>query len=241
MEEMDYWRLCEEFNIVQAALLVVGEDPTCAEYVEGWEVDKRPKGYEAAKTAICGALRNLIKYENEHEDLERQAREMHLDHRISHDLLMEKSDNLEALLQRSIEGVLVPQYECDINGNEIGFIENTVDVYKSTVNVASLKNWLRLKGFASGFFFPELAETMDYLDPLNPRYAPKLAAAVRAWETVTSAGKTSPKKALEKWLREHAAEFGLTNDDGQPIENAIEECSKVANWKPGGGATKTPT
>ena len=25
MEELDYWRLCEELNIVQAALLVVGE------------------------------------------------------------------------------------------------------------------------------------------------------------------------------------------------------------------------
>lgn len=82
---------------------------------------------------------------------------------------------------------------------------------------------------------------MDFLDLLNQRYAPKLAAAVKAWQAVTDTGKRSPKQALDKWLREHATEFGLTNEDGKPIENAIEECSKVANWNTKGGATKTPT
>ena len=82
---------------------------------------------------------------------------------------------------------------------------------------------------------------MDFLEPLNPRYAPKLAAAVRAWQAVTDAGKKSPKQALDKWLREHAAEYGLTNEEGKPIETAIEECSKVANWNQMGGAPKTST
>ena len=35
--------------------------------------------------------------------------------------------------------------------------------------------------------------------------------------------------------------FGLTDEEGNPINQAIEECSKVANWNPGGGAPKTPT
>jgi hypothetical protein len=43
-----------------------------------------------------------------------------------------------------------------------------------------------------------------------------------------------------KWLREHAAEFGLTDDDGKPNETGIEEAAKVANWQPTGGAPKTP-
>ena len=79
-----------------------------------------------------------------------------------------------------------------------------------------------------------------HLDPKNPRYAPKLAAAVRAWQAVTDPGKVSPKKALTKWLREHAAEFGLSDDEGKPNETGIEEVAKVANWQPGGGAPKTP-
>ena len=63
MEELDYWRLCEELNIVQAALLIVGEDPSIAEYVERWDVEKRAQGYEAAKTAICSGLKNYILYQ----------------------------------------------------------------------------------------------------------------------------------------------------------------------------------
>jgi hypothetical protein len=33
-------------------------------------------------------------------------------------------------------------------------------------------------------------------------------------------GKT-PKQALMKWLREHAREFGLTDDDGKPNETGM--------------------
>ncbi len=52
MEGMDYWRLCEELTIVQAALLIAGEDPSQNSNVENWEVEKRPTGYEAAKSAL---------------------------------------------------------------------------------------------------------------------------------------------------------------------------------------------
>lgn len=241
MEELDYWRLCEELNIVQAALLVIGEDPTCAEYTEDQEVHNRPKGYEAAKTAIYGGLKNFIQYKNEYASLEEETAHIQTDHFHAPDLIQENSDYLSDLLSRSITGVLIPQSDFDMNGNNVGFLEGTIDFYRSTVNAESLKQWLRLKGFTTGFFFPEPFETMDFLDSTHPRYAPKLAATVRAWQAVTDAGKKSPKQALDKWLREHAAEFGLTNEDGKPIENAVEECSKVANWNAKGGATKTPT
>ena len=199
MESLDYWRLCDELNVVQAALLVVSQDPSHAEYTEGHNVEKRPNGYEAAKRAIFDGLKNL-----------------------------------------AIKGTLILKPDYDQNDDNKGIVEDTIDPYKSVVNVESLKQWLRLKGFTSGFFFPEPIATMDFLDPLNTRYAPKLAAAVNAWQAVTDTGNKSPKQALDKWLREHAAEFGLTNDEGKPIETAIEECSKVANWNAKGGATKTP-
>ncbi|WP_186308572.1 hypothetical protein [Paraburkholderia sp. BCC1885] len=49
------------------------------------------------------------------------------------------------------------------------------------------------------------------------------------------------KDAIRKWLREHAAEFDLTNEDGNPNETGIDEVAKVANWQPSGGAPKTPS
>jgi hypothetical protein len=39
VESLDYWRLCDELNVVEAALLVAGEDPSCAEYTEGHNVE----------------------------------------------------------------------------------------------------------------------------------------------------------------------------------------------------------
>ena len=43
-----------------------------------------------------------------------------------------------------------------------------------------------------------------------------------------------------KWLREHASEYGLSDEEGKPNETGIDEVSKVANWQPKGGALKTP-
>ena len=201
MESLDYWRLCDELSIIQAALLLVECDPSCADgYAENWDMDKRPKGYEAAKTAITNAF-----------------------------------------LRGAIKGRLIPNYEYDINGNQCGEIEDSINLAESRVDVESLRGWLETRGIRTGFFFPTATDAPDYLDPKNPRYAPKLAAALSAWQSVTDAGGKHPKQALAKWLREHAAEFGMTDDEGKPNETGIEEASKVANWQPGGGAPKTPS
>src|SRR4249919_216873 len=58
MDALDYWRLCDELSIVQAALLIAGEDPGhTGPRTERWDPQNKPVGYEAAKTAISGALR----------------------------------------------------------------------------------------------------------------------------------------------------------------------------------------
>jgi len=31
MESLDYWRLCDELNVIQAALLIQGEDPSSSQ------------------------------------------------------------------------------------------------------------------------------------------------------------------------------------------------------------------
>lgn len=145
------------------------------------------------------------------------------------------------LAKGTLTGERIPRCEVDTNGNEYVEVAGSVDVERSTVERASLVKWLADRGHRTGFFFPDAdTGTPDYLNPAHPRYSGKLAAAVRAWESVTDPGKTSPKQALEKWLNEHAARFGMTNDDGMPVKQAVAECAKVANWKPDGGAPKTP-
>jgi len=57
MEALDYWRLCDTLSVIQAALLIVGQDPSADQhYVEGWDPENRPVGYEAAKAALQNAV-----------------------------------------------------------------------------------------------------------------------------------------------------------------------------------------
>ena len=144
------------------------------------------------------------------------------------------------LRDRLIEGEHFQEIDTDINGNPVGEIDGSTDIDRSTVNAAAVARWLFYKGYRSGFFFPDGVGEPDYMNVNDARYAPKLAATVRAWEAVTDPKGKSPKQALIKWLREHAAEFGQSDDDGVPINQAMEECSAVANWQPKGGAAKTP-
>jgi len=197
LDDFDYWRLCEELTILDAALLVVGQSPNRHFGIESRVSERRPTGYDAAKTAISNALR-----------------------------------------AKKIDGHIIPE-EVDDHGTPF-ILEGTVSL-SSRVDVESLKAWLRTRGLRTGFFFAEQAEAPDYLDPSSARYAPKMAAAVSAWMAVTDPGGRSPKQALMKWIREHAAEFGLTDDDGKPNESAIEDIAKVANWQMTGGAPKTPS
>ncbi|MBL4618633.1 MAG: hypothetical protein JKX88_00870 [Marinicaulis sp.] len=60
MESLDYWRLCEELTLVQAACLLAGGDPA-AESInkQNLESEKiRLHGYKAALAAIKQALQN---------------------------------------------------------------------------------------------------------------------------------------------------------------------------------------
>ncbi len=197
MEALDYWRLCDTLSVIQAALLIVGEDPSSAQhYVEGWDPENRPAGYEAAKAALQNSI-------------------------LSEKLPANKSYEMAGYNQ-----------------------EPDPDWRRTTVRVIDLKIWLEDRGVTGGFFFPRGPSGPSYLDPNCATYAPKLAAAVRAWTEVSEnadlqRGK-SVKEALKIWLRQNANLFGLTKDDGNPNEQGIEDVAKVANWDITGGAPKTP-
>lgn len=152
-----------------------------------------------------------------------------------------KTAIVNALVAGQIEGSVAEQ-TFDGRGNEL--YAPCVDIDDSTICVQSLKAFLKERGFSEGFFFPEGNISEQYFDSQSIYYAPKLAAAVNAWKTITENsellnGKT-PKQAMQKWLRENANKYGLTKDDGSPNETGIEEICKVANWQTGGGAARTP-
>ena len=144
-----------------------------------------------------------------------------------------------------IGGIIVPEYDTDINGNSYA-LSDTVSLH-SKVNVESLLKWLTTKSIKPEFFFPNVTDSPDFLNTKHPHYSSKLAAAVSAWQAVSSDptyqnnGKTI-KQNLINWLTSHAAEFGLIKDDGEINNNAIEnQVSMVANWDTSGGAPRTPT
>lgn len=218
METLDYWRLCDEFSVIDAALLIVGEDPSASrDYIEHWEAQNLPQGYAAAKTALINAIYGK-----------------RLDATLRYPARVLRDEEYEKI------GEKVFKHE---NDYEIAF-KDVPDWTLSTIKVEDLKAWLISRGFKTGFFFAEHIDAPDYLDKAHPCYAPKLAAAVDAWQAIVSdeaarRGKT-PKMAIEIWLRKNADKFGLTKDDGNPNEQGIEEIAKIANWNTKGGAPKTP-
>lgn len=204
LSSLDYWRLCSELTVIQAALLLSGHDPSeIQDSIEKWVPKDRPSGYEGAKAAIS-----------------------------------------RALIRKEIDGEHILETDFDFNGYPNGVVDGSIVLDKSTVDVDSLKRWLSQKGVSTGFFFHKTEDKPDYLDPKHPRYSPKLAAAVSAWFAIddeAALNGRSAKQVLEKWLRENAAKFNLSNEDGKPNEKGIDECAKVANWQYKGGAPKTPS
>lgn len=200
---MSYWRLAEELTLQDAALLILGLDPTRFGGVE--RKAAQPSGYAALRASLIAAARRgsvvsrIVGYERE---------------------------------------VLDP------DGKYLGELEiaGSVDPSSSYVDVGSLIAWLKSRGHTTGFFFERGGSIEPYLDPENPRYPQKLAAAVKAWIAAGEAPTSqTPKQQIMKWLRENAVHFGLSGENGKAIESAIEDIATVANWAPKGGAPKTKT
>ena len=59
MDNFDYWRLCDELGLEQAACLIAEVDPSgeIGSNCSNWKISEQPFGYHAALTAITHALR----------------------------------------------------------------------------------------------------------------------------------------------------------------------------------------
>lgn len=194
MEPIDYWKLCSQYSIVQAALLTCGHVPDDYQYDVERQA-KTPTGYVAVRSALYNAV-----------------------------------------LSGRLKAIQRPCYDND--GNPYG-----MDVTETLIDVDDLAQFLRSSGFQAPFF--DRPSNNQALLAGGPAVPPKLAAANKAWAAVAAHPSLligrSPKQALEKWLSENAADLRLLNRDGTINRTGIEEICKVANWKPSGGATPTPS
>lgn len=226
-----FWSLSDTFTVLQAAALIAGFDPnsidSSRQYFRDPETNQTDSDGISDLTAVEIALTNAINAGKLKATIRRDARLQAWDELPNFGESARPLDPIDPM-------EIPPQYQSMVIYCEAPAWD------KTTIDREDLIEWLRSRGHTKGFFFPEESNSPDYLNPSNPRFPRKLAAAVHAWLAVADPGAKTPKQALDKWLRENAARFGLTNDEGNPINTAIEECSKVANWQPEGGAAKTP-
>ncbi|WP_133300281.1 hypothetical protein [Paraburkholderia lacunae] len=224
MNELDFCRLADTLSLTWAAALICGEKPSRLvapddSGVNRWHLRRRDNSAsdgleEETPQNFDAALQALVLA-------------------VERGTLKAEKRYLGECKHVALDG----EWESEIRWQPVG----NVDPSATVVDVEDLRSWLVLRGVKSEFFFPDAVDAPDYLDASHPRYAPKLAAAVRAWQAVTDPGGKHPRQALMKWLREHAAEFlGLTDDEGKLNETGIEEAAKVANWQRTGGAPRTP-
>ena len=209
----DGWQTNKEFTIKQSALLIVGCDPQDYDDVETNDVKDRPRDYEAFKQAL------------------------------SKDVLTGKLRTAVAVRKAERYFQLTSQL---MDEDEVSkLIPKEIDLNKTAILHSSLRYWLAEHGIKPKFFFPIDVTKPDYSNPNNEFYCNRLFAAVSAWEAVIKDKSlyqhTTPKQALIKWLQDNADKFGLVKPNGELKGHTIMQLASIANWKPNGGASETPT
>lgn len=214
MHEIDeLWCLSEDFSVADAAALIAGYNPVMVQRCrKDTYFDRVFSRFDIVMTGLCNAITNKRIKAN----IRYSAREYGYADNISdiEGVELFGAFGIKHGSTAADDEILADDHSC--------FFKSFPDWGLTTVSRDDLVAWLASRGVRTGFFFPDAKPSgePDYLDPKHSRYAPKLAAAVRAWQAVTDQGKKTPKQALEKWLREHAAKFGLTDDDGNPVTNS---------------------
>jgi len=214
MDGMDYWKLCDDFTVIQAALLIVGEDPALfQDYLIQWTPENRPTGFDAT----FSALKNAINGGRLKAKILRDAN--------TYDGVMVGKDDLTGDVYYELE----PDW-----GNTTILRDDLIDWLKS-------RNFKPGFFFEQKTDAPDYLDTNHQNYSSKLAAAIRAWEAVTADPKYTNNGKT-PKRNIEVWLTAHAAEFKLVKEDGEINADAIKnQIAKVANWQTDGGAPKTPS
>lgn len=231
---MIMWSLADELSVVNAAILITGNDPSAEHevydhkmrmaFVE--QVTNSHKGFDAAFSALRSAIlanklpaRVVFSVDVDAARLRAAVRDSRQLSELSGQLLSECADAVS--LQRE------PDWK------------------ETMIEVEELKRWLQSRNYRPPFFFPTTKtqpeprpKVRDFMDPTHPRYSAKLACAVAAWEAVTqsSRGKTV-KQTISAWVKEYGAKYD--RDGNAKFSNqARYDIATVVNWDTDGGAPR---
>lgn len=263
--ELDWWRIVDDLSVVDAAILITGNNPSNKETVfdvEDGRVIFNPDGTEAKRQIIeypnfepvFKSLRNAILKNKLRATIAYQARtEIPENHTFSamgepvyRTFSYEDSENE---IKVKYDGILRSQdFKTHLQlGSPFDVVKNSESIWihrepdwtQSTVEVDDLKDWLGGKGFFPTFFFPKGASG-GFRDKQHPRYSPKLACAIAAWENIERAMKNmSVKESVASWVQTNGVNYGMADDSGVIPNKAVEQVATVVNWNTKGGANPT--
>lgn len=249
------WRLVDPLTIRQAAALIAGYDPNAVRFDANGEPSwfenesgfPESNGISRVLTAFK-ALVNAINARKLKATIRRAAWERGWDEESGEGERFEK--NVTILEEDRLEAWNVEPENVKYRGV---IYRVSPDWNLTTAEASDLVVWLEAAGYRVGFFFPTAIDTPDYLDPKHLRYAPKLAAAVQAWQAMEDEnlrlGK-SAKTAMEQWLESNYKRLGLTHKrssdthgykTGDINKTAVRDAAKIANWEDDGGSPSTPS
>ncbi|QBJ24006.1 hypothetical protein [Haematobacter massiliensis] len=259
LSSLDYWRLADELSVIDAAILITGNDPAEKKddrdehgYIIGESQRRNYEGYEA----VFKALRLAVLSNRLRATVALRARdEISIDdsYNVMGEILPRRTvvdANADEVVIKFDTLIRASGYQTSIFSNRsLATLHNATTLYvlkepawdETTILVDDLKAWLSSKGLAPAFFFPQ-GRPEGFRDSTHPRYSPKLACAVAAWEEVKKPKPNmSAKATVEEWVKANAVRFGMVGSDGVPASKAVSEVSAVVNWATGGGAVPTHT
>ena len=136
MESLEAWQLCEELSVIQAVLLIVGVDPAAwQEKVTSCAPQDRPVNYDATFAAVTYAI---------------------------------DAGRLRATVRKGIRAWQEQLSEDEVLANEFDFMSPIFplgpDWKNTTIEVNDLRDWLRTRGYESGFFLRLVLQRLTTLN-----------------------------------------------------------------------------
>jgi hypothetical protein len=253
---IELWRLSDELSVVDAAILITGNDPSnkseryddeghsiydtngVPEHYQRTNYEGFDPVFKALRTAIfANKLKATLgaKARNQVYNYEAYGNPEHLygdgELEMSFDLLIQASGySANIFTNRKVE---------HLHRADSIYVLEEPDWTETMVNVDDLKDWLSSRGLHPTFFFPE-GKAEGFRDKNHPRYSAKLACAVAAWEAIDRAQpRKSVKETITAWVNNNAVQYGLANESGIVPKLSVEDVAKVVNWATTGGATPT--
>lgn len=252
--DIDYWKLNESLSVVHAAMLASDLEPGSIVFKDkndvasGYFRFKSDNDYEgnyftsSPYVAVFTAIRSAVLSNKLNANISHIARDAPYYGRVR-DFLDSGEDFINYDTIVVTNGAVL---KSNVSENEASWGRQASVIYvkepdwnQTQVNVDELKEWMGKRGFHPSFFFPE-GSVEGFRDKAHPRYSPKLACAVGAWEAVErSKPNKSVKGTVTEWVRANAVMFDMVEADGVPSASAVEEVAKVVNWDTKGGANRT--